>query len=329
VRPAFRFNEVRSFIAGGLRDFSISRAGQPWGIPLPWDESQVAYVWADALVNYLSALTYARPGEDLREKLWPEVRHLMAQDILRFHCVYWPAMLLSAGYTVPKQIFIHGYLLLDELKISKSLGNAIDPLALIETYGADAVRFWCARAVSFGQDGSASINGIADRYERELGNDLGNLLSRTTAMIARFRGGTIPAAPGRTPELADDVAALQTEVPAAIDVFDLTGAVDRIWSFVRALNRYVTERKPWELAKDELSSDALDQVLFDLADGLRVSAVALAAYLPETAPKILEALGQPNDLRWEQVDYGRLVPAEGVEAAPPLFPRLEPAADAA
>jgi methionyl-tRNA synthetase len=329
VRPEFRFNEVRSFIAGGLRDFSISRAGQPWGIPLPWDESQVAYVWADALVNYLSALTYARPGEDLRDTLWPEVRHLMAQDILRFHCVYWPAMLLSAGYTVPKQIFIHGYLLLDELKISKSLGNAVDPLALIETYGADALRFWCARAVSFGQDGSASISGIAERYERELGNDLGNLLSRTTTMIARFRGGTLPAAPGRTAPIADEVAALKTEVPTALDAFDLTGAVDRIWSFVRALNRYVTEQKPWELAKDDAKSAELDQVLFDLADGLRVSAVALAAYLPETAPKILAALGQPEDLRWEQVEYGRLVTADGVEAAAPLFPRLESAASAA
>jgi methionyl-tRNA synthetase len=329
VQPQFRFNEVRSFVAGGLRDFSISRAGQPWGIPLPWDESQVAYVWADALVNYLSALTYARPGEDLRETLWPEVRHLMAQDILRFHCVYWPAMLLSAGYTVPKQIFIHGYLLLDELKISKSLGNAVDPLALLETYGADAVRFWCARAVSFGQDGSASISGIADRYERELGNDLGNLLSRTTAMIARFRDGRISSAPGRTAELADEVTALQTDVRAAIDAFDLTGAVDRIWVLVRALNRYVTEQKPWELAKDDAKEGQLDQVLFDLADGLRVSAVALAAYLPETAPKILSALGQAEDLRWEQVEYGRLVPVEGIEAAPPLFPRLEPAADAA
>jgi len=329
VQPQFRFNEVRSFVAGGLRDFSISRAGQPWGIPLPWDESQVAYVWADALVNYLSALTYARPGEDLREELWPEVRHLMAQDILRFHCVYWPAMLLSAGYTVPKQIFIHGYLLLDELKISKSLGNAVDPLALVETYGVDALRFWCARAVTFGQDGSASISGIADRYERELGNDLGNLLSRTTAMIARFRDGHISAAPGRTAELADEIAALQTDVRAGIDAFDLTGSVDRIWVLVRTLNRYVTEQKPWELAKDEANAGRLDQVLFDLADGLRVCAVALAAYLPETAPKILSALGQPEDLRWEQVEYGRLVPVDGIEAAPPLFPRLEPAADAA
>jgi methionyl-tRNA synthetase len=254
----------------------------------------------------------------------------MAQDIIRFHCVYWPAMLLSAGYTVPKQIFIHGYLLLDELKISKSLGNAIDPLELVDRFGADALRFWCARAVSFGQDGSASLSGIADRYERELGNDLGNLLSRTTAMIARFRDGRLAAASGRTQELADEIDALRAEIPDALDAFDLTGAAERIWSFVRTLNRYVTERKPWELAKDPVRAGELDQVLFDLADGLRVAAVALAAYLPETTPRILAALKQPDDVGWGQVAYGLLQPAEGVEAAPPLFPRLEPAdADAA
>src|SRR3982751_6226296 len=195
VLPGFRYNEARSFIAGGLQDFSISRAGQPWGIPLPWDESQVAYVWADALINYLSALTYARPGEDLRERYWPEARHLMAKDILRFHCVYWPAMLLAAGYEVPKQIFVHGYLLLDDQKMSKSLGNVLDPLDLIDVYGVDAVRYWCARAVNFGHDGSASIDGLRERYERELGNDLGNLLSRTTAMVARYLDGRLDARP--------------------------------------------------------------------------------------------------------------------------------------
>jgi methionyl-tRNA synthetase len=328
VQPQFRFNEVRSFVAGGLRDFSISRAGQPWGIPLPWDESQVAYVWADALVNYLSALTYARPGQDLRDTFWPEVRHLMAQDILRFHCVYWPAMLLSAGYTVPKQIFIHGYLLLDDLKISKSLGNAVDPLALVELYGADALRYWCARAVPFGQDGSASLAGIADRYERELGNDLGNLVSRTTAMIARFRNGRLSVQPGTTAALADEISALATGARTAIDAFDITGAIDQTWSLVRTLNRYVTEHKPWELAKDDSKAEELDQVLFDLADGLRVLAVALSAYLPATAPKILDAIGQPHELGWDQVAYGLLRPAHGIEAAPPLFPRIEPPADA-
>jgi methionyl-tRNA synthetase len=328
VLPGFRFNEARSFIAGGLQDFSISRAGQPWGIPLPWDESQVAYVWADALVNYLSALTYARPGEDLRAKFWPVAHHLMAKDILRFHCVYWPAMLLAAGYEPPKQIFVHGYLLLDDKKVSKSVGNVVDPLELIDVYGADPVRYWCARAVTFGQDGSASIDGIQERYERELGNDFGNLLSRTTAMIARYRDGRISARAGRNKELAQAIDEVRDGVAADLDRFDISTAIDRIWVLVRRLNAYVTEQAPWELAKDENRSADLDAVLYDLADGLRAVAIAVSPYLPETAPQVLEALGQPPDLSWDGVAYGRLAPAEGIEPAPPLFPRLEPLAAA-
>jgi methionyl-tRNA synthetase len=328
VLPQFRFNEARSFIAGGLQDFSISRMGQPWGIPLPWDESQVAYVWADALINYLSALTYARPGEDLRATFWPEVRHLMAKDILRFHCVYWPAMLLAAGYDVPKQIFVHGYLLLDERKVSKSLGNVVDPLELIDVYGADAIRYWCARAVTFGQDGSASIDGIHERYERELGNDLGNLLSRTTAMIERYRDGRIESRRGGNEELATTVGEMRVAVERQLDVYDITSAIDSIWNLVRHLNRYVTDRTPWVLAKDESRADELDAVLYDLADGLRVVAIAVAAYLPETAPRVLAALGQPVDLAWDGVAYGRLAPADGIEGAAPLFPRVDAPAPA-
>jgi methionyl-tRNA synthetase len=328
VRPGFRFNEARSFIAGGLQDFSISRSSTDWGIPLPWDESQVAYVWADALVNYLSALTYARPGEDLVERFWPSVHHLMAKDILRFHCVYWPALLLAAGYPVPKEIFVHGYLLLDDRKISKSLGNAIDPLELIEVYGADAVRYWAARAVSFGHDGSASLADIQDRYERELANDLGNLLSRTTAMIARSRGGRL-AGPGRSDEIADAIRLIGQEVPRDFDAWNVTGAIDRIWELVRRLNRYVEETKPWELAKDEARAGELTGVLFDLADGLRAVAIALSPYLPTTAPEILEALGQPPDLAWEHVEPGRTADVDGIAAAAPLFPRIEAAPAAA
>src|SRR5438270_7548435 len=327
VLPDFRRNEVRSFVAGGLHDFSISRAGQPWGIPLPWDESQVAYVWADALVNYLSALTYARPGEDLREEFWPVANHLVGKDIIRFHCVYWPAMLLSAGYDPPQQVFAHGWLLLDDVTISKSLGNALDPFELIELYGADAVRYWCARAVPFGQDGSASFAGIAERYERELGNDLGNLVSRTTAMIAKYRDGVIPAVP-TSPAIAQAIAAVHDAVPAQIDAFDITGAIDQAWLLVRELNRYVTEHAPWTLAKDEANAAALDQVLHDLADGLRAAAVALWAYLPETAPLILEALGQPDRVDWELVAADRLEPGAKIEQAAQLFPRIE-TADAA
>ena len=326
VLPDFRSNEARSFIAGGLRDFSISRAGQPWGIPLPWDESQVAYVWADALVNYLSALTYARPGEDLRERFWPVVHHVLAKDILRFHCVYWPAMLLSAGYEPPQQLFVHGYLLLDERKISKSLGNVVDPLELIDVYGSDAVRYWMARAISFGQDGSASIEGIRDRYENELGNDLGNLLSRTTAMVAQYRDGKLSRGEADPPL---DFAALGADVAARLDRFDVTGALDAVWECVRALNQYVTAEAPWQLAKDEAHAARLDGVLYNLVDGLTALAVALAAFLPEAAPRILEALNQSQDLAWDRVRTGVAEEVDGIAAAQPLFPRIELSAPAA
>jgi len=320
VLPGFRFNEARSFIAGGLQDFSISRAGQPWGIPLPWDEGQVAYVWADALINYLSALSYARDGEDLEAEFWPVVHHLLAKDILRFHCVYWPAMLLSAGYDVPEQLFVHGWLLLDDRKISKSFGNVIDPLELIDVYGADPVRFWMARAVSFGQDGSATLDGVKERYDNELANDLGNLLSRTTAMVARYRGGVVKQV---EPDRPVDFDALRDDVAARLDVFDITGAIDVIWDAVRRLNQYVTNEAPWQLAKDEANADRLDRVLYTLVDGLTAIAVALHAYLPETTPKILAALGQPEDFSWGRVTNGAIGSVEGIEASEPLFPRIE------
>ena len=329
VLPGFRANEARAFIAGGLQDFSISRAGQSWGIPIPWDPDQVAYVWADALINYLSALSYARPGEDLVPRFWPDVRHLLAKDILRFHCVYWPAMLLAAGYEVPRQLFVHGYLLLNDRKISKSLGNVLDPLDLIDVYGADAVRFWCARSVSFGQDGTASIESLRERYERELGNDLGNLLSRVTAMIARYRDGALRDASSADSEVAAFLAPLGDDVAARLDVFDLTGALERIWEVVRGLNRHVEATAPWQLAKDEAHAAELDRVLYDLSDGLRTVAVALAAYLPRTSERILEALGQPVSLDWEEVAYGRTRAAEGITAAEPLFPRVDEPATAA
>jgi methionyl-tRNA synthetase len=323
VLPAFRYNEARSFIEGGLHDFSISRAGQPWGIPIPWDPGQVAYVWADALVNYLSALTYAWPGEDLRERFWAGARHVIGTDILRFHCIYWPAMLLAAGYDVPRQVFAHGYLLLDNKKISKSLGNVVEPLELVDVYGADPVRFWCTRAVSFGQDGSASLEGLHDRYERELGNDLGNLVSRTTAMVARYRNGSLRACPWAGSEVAAALEPLGGDVARRIDAYDLTGALERIWDVVRALNRYVEAKAPWQLAKADDLADELDRTLYDLIDGIHAVAVALSAYLPETSARILEAIRQPADLSWEQVAYGRTGDVEGIVAASPLFPRID------
>jgi methionyl-tRNA synthetase len=322
VLPRFRYNEARSFIERGLDDISVSRASQRWGVPVPWDPDQVVYVWVDALINYWSALAFAREGEDLRPTFWPEVRHLLAKDILKFHCVIWPALLLAAGIETPQQLFVHGYLLLDERKIAKSVGNVIDPLDLIDVYGVDPLRFYLFRVATFGQDGSISLEGLHERYERELGNDLGNLLSRTTAMIARYRRGRLRVAAVSEP-LADEIEQVGAEVAACVDEFDLTGALDRVWELVRRLNRHVEQTAPWELAKDDSRREELDRVLYELADGLRAIAVALAAFVPETSERILTSLRQPADLGWTNVAAGLAVEVEGIEPAAPLFPRVD------
>jgi methionyl-tRNA synthetase len=322
VLPRIRYNEARSFIEQGLEDISISRAGQRWGVPVPWDPEHVIYVWVDALINYWSALSFARDGRDLRATLWPHVRHLLAKDILKFHCVIWPALLTAAGIDVPRQLFVHGFLLLDDRKISKSVGNVIDPLGLVSVYGADPLRFFLLRAVPFGQDGSLSVEALHERYERELGNELGNLLSRTTAMLSRYREGRVPDRPTDSPlrGVLDD---LGHDVAARIDRFDLSGGLEEIWQAVRGLNRHVEERAPWQLAKEPSRAAELDATLYDLVDGLRVLAVALASYLPETAPRVLGALGQRPGLSWNGVAWGRSESGVVVEPAEPLFPRVE------
>ena len=219
-------------------------------------------------------------------------------------------------------MFVHGWLLLDDRKISKSLGNAVDPLDLVDVYGADAVRFWALRSVSFGQDGNASLEGLHERYERELGNDLGNLVSRTTAMIARYREGRV--APGRkNDELRESIEALRAKLVDRFDAWDLTGALEDIWELVRWLNRHVETTAPWQLAKDEARAEELDAVLYDLADGLRAVAVALSPYLPETAPQILAALRQAVELGLDRVAYGVTPETNGIAAAEPLFPRVD------
>jgi methionyl-tRNA synthetase len=322
VLPRFRYNEARSFIRQGLDDISVSRSSEQWGVRVPWDPEQTVYVWVDALINYWSALAFAREGEDLRGDLWPEVRHVLGKDILKFHCVIWPALLLAADLEVPKQLFVHGHLLFAEQKMSKSLGNVIDPLDLIEFYGgADPLRFYVVREVQFGQDGNVSVDGVHERYERELANDLGNLVSRTTAMIARYRDGRLPDGPSESRE--GSLATLASETADLLDAFEVTGALERIWKEIRALNALVEERKPWELAKDESKSEELDGTLYELADGLRAVAIALLPYLPETAPRILDALNQPAEPAWDDVAPQKTVSAEGIEPATPLFPRVE------
>jgi methionyl-tRNA synthetase len=322
VIPGFRRNEAVSFIKQGLQDVSLSRPKLSWGVPLPWDESQVIYVWWDALLNYVTGLTYAREGEDLTERFWPPDLHVMAKDILKFHAVYWPALLWAAGYELPKREVIHGFLLLEGQKMSKSLGNVLDPFEVIERYGADALRYYCFREVSFGQDGSVSAAGFEARYETELANDYGNLASRTLAMIDRYRDGVVPEAEAEA-ELAEGFAGLPDRVSELFDGVELTQALEEIWKRVRRLNQYVEQSKPWELAKDDADAARLDQVLYGLAEGLRVTTLLLLPYMPETAARLLDALGEPGR---ELAEFGARAGGQRVEKVPPLFPKLEPAA---
>ncbi|HET8674055.1 MAG TPA: methionine--tRNA ligase [Thermoleophilaceae bacterium] len=321
VTPQSRYNEALSFIKGGLQDVSLSRARLRWGVPVPWDESQVIYVWIDALLNYYTALSYAREGEDLTSRYWP-ARHLIGKDILKFHAVIWPAMLMAAEIEVPKSIFIHGYLLMDEHKMSKSLGNVIDPFEVMDRFGTDTLRFYVFREVNFGQDGSISAAGFETRYNAELANEYGNLASRTLAMIGRYRDGVVPEG---TPDI--DLAGVETRVSEKLDAVDLTGALEEIWSAVRTLNRYVQDEEPWKLAKDESASERLDTVLYSLAEGLRFVSVLLYPYMPDSASKLLAALGA-EELSYDVAAFGAWAGGSHVGQLDPLFPRIEPAAAA-
>src|SRR5919112_54897 len=216
VTPQNRYNEALAFIKSGLRDLSLSRAHLKWGVPVPWDESQVIYVWIDALLNYYTALSYARQGQDLTDTFWPADVHLIGKDILKFHTVFWPAVLMAAGIEVPRRVYVHGYLLMGEHKMSKSLGNVIDPFQVIEMYGVDALRYYLLREVSFGQDGSVSPEGFEKRYDSELANEYGNLASRSASMIGKFRDGVVPSA--AVPDaLAGDFHGVADRVQAQID----------------------------------------------------------------------------------------------------------------
>jgi methionyl-tRNA synthetase len=318
VTPDFRRNEALAFIRQGLQDVSLSRPTLKWGVPVPWDPEQVIYVWFDALLNYYTALGYAREGEDLTERFWPAF-HILAKDILKFHAVYWPAFLMAAGIEPPRAMFIHGYLLMGEHKMSKSLGNVLDPFEVIERFGPDALRFYCFREVSFGQDGSVSPAGFETRYETELANDYGNLASRTLAMIDRYRDATVPPA-AVDAELADDFEGLVPRFRDLLDRAELTQALDEVWKLVRRLNRYVEESRPWDLAKDEADPERLDEVLYNLAEGLRVVTLLLVPYLPETSVRLLAALGEEGT---ELADLGSRPGGQRIERLPPLFPKIE------
>ena len=321
VTPRNRYNEALSFIKGGLRDLSLSRARLKWGVPVPWDDSQVIYVWIDALLNYYTALSYGREGEDLTDRFWPATVHLIAKDILKFHAVIWPAMLMAAGIEVPRRVTIHGYLLLGEHKMSKSLGNVIEPFQVAELYGADALRFYVLREVSFGSDGEVSPEGFENRYTSELANEYGNLASRALAMIGRYRDGLVPEASAPA-ALADDFDGLAETVRAKLDQIELTAALDEIWRRIKRLNQYVQDEQPWQLAKDESQAKRLDQVLYGLAEGLRVVSVLVHPFMPASAERLLTALGR-DDLSLDTAALGAVPGGARIGELGQLFPKVE------
>jgi len=326
VTPQNRYNEALSFIKGGLRDVSLSRARLKWGVPVPWDESQVVYVWIDALLNYYTALSYAHPGEDLTERFWPATVHLIGKDILKFHAVIWPAMLMAAGIEVPQKVAIHGFLLLGEHKMSKSLGNVIEPFHVTEVYGPDALRFYVLREVTFGSDGEVSPDGFETRYNTELANEYGNLASRTLSMINNFRDGVVPEAEPPA-ELVAEFDGLLEAVKARIDEVELTPALDEVWRRIKRLNRYVQDEQPWKLAKDPAEAERVDQVLYTLAEGLRVVSVLLHAFMPGKSEQLLVALGR-EDLDLEGARLGAVPGGATVSELGQLFPRVEAEAPA-
>jgi methionyl-tRNA synthetase len=286
----------------------------------------VIYVWIDALLNYYTALSYARPGEDLTDRFWPAL-HLIGKDILKFHAIIWPALLMAADIEVPRKVAIHGYLLLGEHKMSKSLGNVIEPFHVADVYGPDALRFYVLREVSFGSDGEVSPEGFETRYNTELANEYGNLASRTLAMVGRYRDGVVPSAEP-APELVEDFAGLADEVRARIDEVELTAALDAIWRRIKRLNRYVTDEEPWQLAKDDANADALDGVLYSLAEGVRVVSVLLHPFMPASAERLLAAIGRP-ELSLEGAELGAVGGGTTVGELGQLFPRVEAEAPAA
>jgi methionyl-tRNA synthetase len=320
VVPDFRRNEAVSFIKGGLEDVSLSRPTLKWGLPLPWDPEQRMYVWFDALLNYVTALGFAREGEDLTERYWPASLHVLGKDILKFHAVIWPALLWAADLEPPRRMTIHGYLLMGEKKMSKSLGNVLDPFEVIDRFGPDALRYYCFREVSFGQDGSISTAGFEARYETELANDFGNLASRILAMVERYRGGVVPEA-AVDAVLAEDFEGVVPRFCELLDRAELSQALEVVWALVRRLNRFVEETQPWVLAKDEADPERLDEVLYNLIEGLRVTTLLVAPYLPRSSETLLAALAEEGR---ELAELGSRSGGQSVERIPALFPKIEP-----
>jgi methionyl-tRNA synthetase len=329
IQPSSRYNEILSFVKGGLRDLSISRTTFTWGIPVPNDPDHVIYVWFDALTNYITAVGF--PGDEKRfGRYWPADCHIIGKDILRFHAVYWPTFLMSAGLPIPRKIFAHGWWTVEGQKMSKSLGNVVDPNQLVQEYGVDPVRYFLLREVPFGIDGDFSRSAMVHRINSDLANDLGNLFSRTLSMVVKYFDGVIPV-----PSSLQDVDRRLQE--ASEKVFPLLAqqmnelafnrALVSIWEMVNAGNKYIDDTAPWTLAKAEKDRPRLGTVLYHTLESLRLIALLLAAFMPSTAEKMWAQLGIEEHL-WKQNikengTWGGLQSGKKVAKPTPLFPRIE------
>jgi methionyl-tRNA synthetase len=328
VQPASARHEVVRFVEAGLDDLSITRSTFDWGVPVPWDPVHVLYVWIDALLNYVTAAGYGS-DQALFDRLWPADVHLVGRDILRFHAVIWPAMLMAAGLAVPRTVFAHGWLLVSGEKMSKTKLTGIPPSRLVEHFGSDAYRYYFLREIAFGQDGSFSWESMATRYSSELADQFGNLASRITAMVVRYRDGVLPE-PAPEPLLAGPLAETAEHVDERMRALDFSAGLAGTIQFVRRVNGYVTESAPWVLAKDESKAAELDRVLYATADALRAATVLLNPVLPKACATLWRLLGAEASLgplaearaqdagRWGQLPAGA-----PVSRGDPLFPKLE------
>ena len=333
IQPPARTNEMlNNFLLPGLEDLCVSRTSFTWGIPVDFDEKHVVYVWLDALSNYITKLGYGSDDDSLYKKYWPADVHLVGKEIVRFHTIIWPIMLMALGEPLPKQVFGHGWLILEGGKMSKSKGNVVDPVVLCERYSVDAIRYFLLREIPFGNDGVFSNEALIARINSDLANDLGNLLSRTVAMAEKYFGGTLPAERAAG-EFDDDLVKTVSEMPAKVaacmDDLLIPQALQEVFKAIQRANKYIDETAPWALAKDEANRDRLAMVLYNLCEALRFATVLLAPFLPDTADKMAVQLGLSDaDRAWNDLRFGGKADYT-VHKGDALFPRIDAAKELA